>query len=67
MPLILIAFTLFSFLFAPVYLAQSYDFLPVAFANYFTQANGSVFTIFPWFGYASFGAFVDVLFSIFQE
>lgn len=67
MPLILIAFTLFSFLFAPVYLAQSYDFLPVAFANYFTQANGSVFTIFPWFGYASFGAFVGVLFSIFRN
>ncbi|MDO5104949.1 heparan-alpha-glucosaminide N-acetyltransferase domain-containing protein [Capnocytophaga sp.] len=67
MPVILLGFTLFLFAFAPVYLQQSYDFLPVALANYFTQANGSVFTIFPWFGYASFGAFVGVLFSIFRN
>ncbi len=67
MPLILISSTLFSFLFAPIYLAQSYDFLPTFLANYFTQANGSVFTIFPWFGYASFGAFIGVLFSIFRN
>ncbi|ATA88334.1 hypothetical protein CGC58_00430 [Capnocytophaga stomatis] len=67
MPSILISFTLFSFLLAPVYLSQNYDFLPIALANYFTQANGSVFTIFPWFGYASFGAFVGVLFSMFKD
>ncbi|MDO4781984.1 MAG: heparan-alpha-glucosaminide N-acetyltransferase domain-containing protein [Capnocytophaga felis] len=67
MPSILMGFTLLSFAFAPIYLAQNYDFLPIVLANYFTQANGSVFTIFPWFGYASFGAFIGVLFSMFKD
>lgn len=67
MPCILIGFTLISFLFSPVYLTQKYDFLPTILANYFTQSNGSVFTLFPWFGYASFGAFMGVLFSVFKE
>lgn len=67
MPLILIGFALLSFLLLPIYSVQNYDFLPVFLANYFTQANGSVFTIFPWFGYAAFGAFIGVLFSIFKD
>ncbi|CEN43262.1 heparan-alpha-glucosaminide N-acetyltransferase domain-containing protein [Capnocytophaga canis] len=67
MPSILLGFTLISFVFAPIYSAMNYDFLPIALANYFTKANGSVFTIFPWFGYASFGAFMGVLFSIFRN
>lgn len=67
MPSILLGFTLISFVFAPIYSVMNYDFLPIALANYFTKANGSVFTIFPWFGYASFGAFMGVLFSIFRN
>ncbi|GIM51932.1 hypothetical protein CAPN004_09620 [Capnocytophaga cynodegmi] len=67
MPLILIGFALLSFLLLPIYSVQNYDFLPIFLANYFTQANGSVFTIFPWFGYAAFGAFIGVLFSIFKD
>ncbi|MDO4229816.1 MAG: heparan-alpha-glucosaminide N-acetyltransferase domain-containing protein [Capnocytophaga sp.] len=67
MPLILLGFTIFSFLFEPFYSTLNYEFLPTVLANYFTKANGSVFTIFPWFGYASFGAFIGVLFSIFRD
>lgn len=62
-PAILVIITLLMFLFEPVYQLWSYNFLPDAFANYFTKRNGSVFTIIPWFGYASFGAFVSILFT----
>lgn len=34
------------------------------FSNYITQSNGSVFTLFPWIGYAFFGAGLSVLWSI---
>lgn len=67
MPTILLATTLILFIFAPVYNELNYSYLPIFLANYFTQANGSVFTIFPWFGYASFGAFVGVLFNLFKD
>ncbi|XLS30624.1 heparan-alpha-glucosaminide N-acetyltransferase domain-containing protein [Flavobacteriaceae bacterium M23B6Z8] len=46
----------------PAYKALSYSFMPDLIANYFTKANGSVFTIFPWFGYAAFGGFMAVVF-----
>ncbi|NNG08549.1 MAG: hypothetical protein HKM92_00140, partial [Arenibacter sp.] len=42
-------------------------YLPKLLANYLTKANGSVFTIIPWFGYASIGAFLSVLFSRFKN
>ena len=66
-PIVLVSITLLLFLFEPVYQKWSYSFLPNAFANYFTKANGSVFTIFPWFGYASFGAFMSVLFTRYKN
>ncbi|WP_337251682.1 acyltransferase family protein [Maribacter halichondriae] len=66
-PSVLVGITVLLFLFEPLYKSFSYGFLPDAFANYFTKANGSVFTIFPWFGYASFGAFLSILFTRFKN
>lgn len=63
----LVLVTLLLFLFEPMYKQGSYAFLPEALANYFTKANGSVFTIIPWFGYAAFGAFVSWLFTRYKS
>ena len=62
-PTVLVAITMLLFIFEPAYQKWTYPFLPDAIANYFVKSNGSVFTIFPWFGYASFGAFIAVLFT----
>ncbi|NNJ88375.1 MAG: DUF1624 domain-containing protein [Eudoraea sp.] len=63
MPATLLGITLTLFLFEPIYSEWAYTWLPEAFANYFTRANGSVFTIIPWVGYTAFGAFLSVLFK----
>ena len=39
------------FMFEPCYRNYSASNFPLLFANYLTKANGSVFTIIPWFGY----------------
>ncbi len=62
-PIVLVAITLLLFIFEPVYGSTTFSALPDAFANYFTRTNGSVFTIIPWLGYTSFGAFVSFLFT----
>lgn len=67
LPLFLMLSVLVTFLFEPAYKELSYSFLPDLLANYFTKANGSVFTIFPWFGYAAFGGFMAVLFDRFKN
>ncbi|MGS2741085.1 heparan-alpha-glucosaminide N-acetyltransferase domain-containing protein [Sinomicrobium sp. M5D2P17] len=67
MPLLLGGSILFLFFTYPWYSSWDYSFLPKFLANFITKANGSVFTIFPWFGYASFGAFMAALFSIYKE
>ena len=67
LPTILIAITGILFLFEPIYKEWSFGFLPQAVANYFTKANGSVFTILPWFGYTTFGAFLSVLFTRYKN
>jgi hypothetical protein len=59
----LLGATLILFVFEPLYKTWDFAFLPDAFANYLTKANGSVFTIFPWFGYAAFGGFLSLLFT----
>ncbi|WP_166961206.1 heparan-alpha-glucosaminide N-acetyltransferase domain-containing protein [Yeosuana marina] len=46
----------------PLYRDLVIDNLPLIIANYMTQANGSVFTILPWFGYSAFGAFLSTVF-----
>jgi uncharacterized membrane protein len=61
-PTILLISSFFIFLLEPAYKDLPLAFLPDFIANYFTKVNGSVFTLFPWFGYAAFGAFMSVLF-----
>ncbi len=67
LPFLLLGSTLVLFLFEPLYKLWGFSFLPDAFANYLTKSNGSVFTIFPWFGYAAFGGFVSLLFTKFKN
>ncbi len=67
LPLLLAGGTFVIFLAEPLYANLHYNFLPKLFANYFTKANGSIFTIFPWFGYASFGGFMGVLFHTYKD
>ncbi len=64
---ILLFITIFLFALEPVYEQWTFAFMPDALANYFTRANGSVFSIIPWFGYATFGAFSSVLFTKFRD
>ena len=66
-PTVLIGITLLLFLFEPAYKQWTFSFLPDLIANYFTKTNGSVFTIIPWFGYASLGAFISVLFTRYRD
>lgn len=67
LPSLLIMATAVLFLFEPVYNEWSFGLLPQAIANYFTKTNGSVFTIIPWFGYTTFGAFMAVLFTRYKN
>ena len=60
--IMLLGTTFVAFFFEPIYSHLTYEYLPMALANYFTKENGSVFTIFPWFGYASLGGFMGFLF-----
>jgi len=66
-PTVLVGITILLFLFEPMYKTFTYGFLPDAIGNYFTRANGSVFTIIPWFGYAAFGGFLSILFKRFAN
>lgn len=66
-PTVLFSISFLLFLFEPVYKDWSFGFLPMSVANYFTKANGSVFTIIPWVGYASIGAFLSILFHRFKD
>ncbi len=50
------------FLLQPLYGKCILEFLPQTIANYFTSRNGSIFTLFPWFGYVCFGSFMAALF-----
>ena len=51
-----------SFLTEPLYRGLELDSIPFVIANYMTKANGSVFTILPWFGYTAFGGFLATVF-----
>ena len=66
-PTVLVAITLLLFIFEPLYASTTFSSLPDAFANYLTNTNGSVFTIIPWLGYATFGAFAALLFTKYKE
>lgn len=65
-PVVLVSMTLLLFIFEPIYASTTFSVLPDAFANYLTRANGSVFTIIPWLGYTSFGAFIALLFTKYE-
>ncbi len=67
LPVMLLGVTLFLFLFEPIYSQWTFEFLPQALANFLTRDNGSVFTIIPWFGYTTFGAFLSVVFTRYRE
>lgn len=65
-PAILLTITMVLFLFEPLYKQWSFDFLPMSLANYLTKSNGSVFTIIPWLGYTTIGAFLAIIFTRFK-
>ena len=67
MPTILITTTLLAFTFEPFYKELKFSWLPLPIANYFTHNNGSLFTIFPWYGYVSFGGFMGYLFQQYKH
>lgn len=46
----------------PLYRNLTLEHVPAVFSNYVSKANGSVFTIIPWFGYISFGAYIATAF-----
>jgi uncharacterized membrane protein len=55
------------FLYEPLYKSWEYGWMPDALANYFTKANGSVFTIIPWVGYALLGGGLATGFHKFRQ
>lgn len=66
-PVLLLLLGLLLFVFEPAYKAWDYTYIPQALANYFTKANGSVFTIIPWVGYSAIGGFLAQLFYRFRS
>jgi len=67
LPLLFLLTGVGLFLFEPVYKTWDYSALPQLLANYFTKANGSVFTIVPWVGYATIGGFLATAFHRYRE
>ena len=55
------------FLTEPWYRTLEIPQLPLFLENYFSKANGSVFTILPWIGYVTFGAFVGQIILLFNR
>lgn len=51
----------------PLYRYLELPEIPKLLSNYVSKANGSVFTIIPWFGYVAFGAFISTLFYRYLE
>lgn len=66
-PLSLLFISCLLFSFEPVYSNWTFHLLPDALANYFTSANGSVFTIIPWFGYTAIGGFFAYQFTQYKN
>ncbi|WP_072882207.1 acyltransferase family protein [Flagellimonas taeanensis] len=54
--------TIFLFLFSGAINQGEYNFLPIGISNYLTRENGSVFTMAPWFGFATAGACISGFF-----
>lgn len=62
-PVVLTTVGIALFVFEPQYTQWTYTGWPAGLANYLTKANGSVFTVFPWFGYAALGGALSYLFN----
>lgn len=58
---------IFIFITEPIYRNLNIEWLPLPLNNYFSKNNGSVFTIFPWLGYVSFGAFLGSIFHLHES
>lgn len=63
----LLAITIVVFLYERTYDQIHIPLLPEFISHYFTKAHGAVFSLFPWFGYVSIGAFLASLFLKYQE
>tara|TARA_R110000796_G_scaffold139370_2_gene255463 strand:- start:788 stop:1834 length:1047 start_codon:yes stop_codon:yes gene_type:complete len=50
------------FITEPLYRNFDFSFLPYYVENYLSKANGSKFTLLPWFGYVAFGAALGTVF-----
>ncbi|WP_339623835.1 heparan-alpha-glucosaminide N-acetyltransferase domain-containing protein [uncultured Winogradskyella sp.] len=55
------------FITEPLYRYLELEVIPLIFSNYLSKANGSIFTIIPWFGYVCFGGFIATLFYRYLE
>jgi len=60
--ILMFLFGLLIFITEPLYRYIEFPNVPIVVANYFSEANGSIFNIIPWFGYIAFGAFISTLF-----
>jgi hypothetical protein len=63
----LLTITILSFLFERYYNDVYIPYLPAEICHYLTKNNGAIFSLFPWFGYVSIGAFLSILFIQFKE
>lgn len=63
----LLSITIVCFLLERYYHAIELPFLPIVIANFFTKAYGSVFALFPWFGYVSIGGYLASQFLKYKE
>lgn len=59
--------TFVVFLTEPWYRTIEIPQLPLFLENYFSKSNGSVFTIIPWIGYVTFGAFIGQIILLFNR
>ena len=66
-PVLLLTFGMVLFLYEPIYKLWDFGWMPKGLANYFTRANGSVFTVIPWTGYAAIGGFLSWIFYRYRE
>ena len=60
--MLFLVLTIFCFLSEPLYRDLEVSNIPNFFANFLTKSNGSLFTLFPWFGYTAFGGYLATVF-----
>jgi uncharacterized membrane protein len=65
--IIMLMLGLIIFTTEPLYRTLELNRIPIFFSNYLSKANGSIFTIIPWFGYVCFGAFIATIFYRYLE